>query len=290
MKKCPKCGELLMDTTKVCPVCGYEFPIEDIKEVAELDNEGINIPLKNGGSFVFIEELFADMYPPFLEEELPALKLVFKNVSQGDIILKISAGIEKYVYEDKKTVKLKSGDTYSYSYYPKFRKEYMGELKSYGKSALYYKIEGDLKQVIEKKESIMILSYGDILWAIDGISLAKYIVRWVTPRDEIIRGELLNRVMDEMEKFKEFKEKGVKGMIFGDQNGALGIYLQTWALYNALKRWGVRYKDTPVSILTGYQRVRLPKEVLKEKGGNCIDLTVTFASALEAMGLIPIIF
>ena len=292
MKKCPRCGEMLMDTTKVCPVCGYEFPVLDMDERVVAERGGLKIPVKSGaGNLVLYEKLFASEYPPFLEGFVPAVELALKNDSDDEVTLRFTAGIEKYAHEDKKTVALKPGATYLYSYIPSFKKDVMGELKSYGKSTLYYKVEGDIKHRIEKKESLTILSYGDILWAIDGISLAKYIVKWVTPMDELIRGKLLNRVMDEMEKLHEFKKIGFeRGMIIGEQFGKIGIYMQVCALYNALKKWGIRYKSTPVSILRGYQRVRLPREVLNEKGGNCIDLAVTFASALEAMELIPVIF
>ncbi len=304
MKRCPKCGEMLMDTTEVCPICGYKFPVLDMDERFVAEREGVKIPVKSGkGNLLFYESMFASEYPPFLEGFVPAIELALKNDSENGITLSFWAGIEKYAYEDKKTITLKPGDTYMYSYFPSFKKEVMGELKSYGKSSLYYVVDGDIEHRIEKKESVTILSYGDILWMIDGMSLAKYIVKWVTPRDELIREKLLNMVMDEMEKLsksgkiKEFeeylREAGVefkKGMIFGEQLGKLGIYVQVWALFNALKKWGIRYKSTTVSILREYQRVRLPREVLKEKGGNCIDLAVTFASALEAMDLVPVIF
>lgn len=290
MKKCPVCGEMVMDTTKICPVCGYEFPTLDIEEKDNLERNGVEIPVKNGGTIFLYEELFVDKYPPFLEGTVPAVKLAIKNNSDKIVTLEISAGIEKYAYENKATVVLNPKEDYSYSYYPSLKKEMMGKLKSYGKSILYYKIDGDIKHVIEKRESILILSYGDILWQAGNISLADYIIKWVTPRDDIIRGKLLNKVMDEMKRIKEIKDKfGDNGLIFGEQGGREGIYAQTWALYNALKKWGIRYKSTSVSILQGFQRVRLPKEVLEEKGGNCIDLTVTFAAALEAMELTPVI-
>lgn len=296
LKRCPKCGEILMDSTTVCPVCGYEFENLDMAKRLELEKNGLKVPLKNGEFLEFYEELFVDMYPPFLEGVVPAIELHIKNSTSGTVILNVSASIESYAQEEKKSISLSPGENYRYQYYPVFDRKKMKDLKSYGKDVLRYRVDGDLKYPVEKKESITILSYGDILWKIDGISLAPYIVKWITPRDEVIKESLLNRVMDEMEKIKEFrefvKEYGLrdKGMIVGMQMGKAGIYIQTWALYNALKKMGIRYKSTPVSVLEGYQRVRLPREVLKEKGGNCIDLAVTFASALEAMNLLPVIF
>ena len=71
------------------------------------------------------------------------------------------------------------------------------------------------------------------------------------------------------------------------------IERQLSALWSALQQRGVTYVDRSYSIDTGsatsYQRVCTPSATLGLKSGNCIDLSVLFASALEQLGFRPAI-
>ena len=284
MKRCPKCGEWLADSVKICPVCGYKFENTSLEGRIEIGKEGESIPLNNGGNLRILERIKLNEYPPFLEGDVPVLDIVIKNESKEPIVLNITGEILGYAEKDEKTATLNPGEYYEYEYYPTFKKSKFKELKSYGESTLKYTIStsfNNFKSYI-RTYKVIILSYRDILWEVG----AKYIVKWITPRDEIIEKDLLNLAMKEQEKL----DPNRKGAITGEQEGFKGIVLQMEAIYNALKGMGIRYKSTPVSILKGYQRIRLPREVIEEKGGNCIELAVTYASALEASELVPVIF
>ncbi|MCI0673986.1 MAG: hypothetical protein L0Y64_26360, partial [Myxococcaceae bacterium] len=57
------------------------------------------------------------------------------------------------------------------------------------------------------------------------------------------------------------------------------------ALYQAVQDLGLGYAEAPPSFETHGQKVRLPDQLLRDGMGCCLDLTLLFASALEAMGL-----
>ena len=61
------------------------------------------------------------------------------------------------------------------------------------------------------------------------------------------------------------------------------------AVYEALRAEGIVYSAVPASFEETGQRVRLPERVLSEKLGTCLDLTLLFASALENMGIFPLL-
>lgn len=65
------------------------------------------------------------------------------------------------------------------------------------------------------------------------------------------------------------------------------ISAQVKALYMAIQDRAISYIAGPISP-TG-QRVRLPEQTLRSKAANCLDGTILFATALEAIGLHPII-
>ncbi|MBO4849451.1 MAG: DUF4011 domain-containing protein [Prevotella sp.] len=64
---------------------------------------------------------------------------------------------------------------------------------------------------------------------------------------------------------------------------------QVASLYEALREQGIVYVTSPPSFENRGQRIRLCDEVLSQKQGTCLDLTLAFASCLEAVGLHPLV-
>lgn len=64
---------------------------------------------------------------------------------------------------------------------------------------------------------------------------------------------------------------------------------QAAAIYAALQAENIAYSMPPASYETVGQRIRLPHAVLEQKCGTCLDLSVLYASCLEAVDLRPLI-
>lgn len=64
---------------------------------------------------------------------------------------------------------------------------------------------------------------------------------------------------------------------------------QMASLFQAVKNQYIIYQTVPASFGKMGQRIRLGDQVLGQKVGNCLDMTLLFASALEHIGLNPII-
>ena len=82
--------------------------------------------------------------------------------------------------------------------------------------------------------------------------------------------------------------------LYGYQKDEADVEQQVRALFQALKAHGITYVDSANSSFGGldprsrhfvHQRVRLPRESLKDNVANCLDGTVLFASLLEAISL-----
>ena len=67
------------------------------------------------------------------------------------------------------------------------------------------------------------------------------------------------------------------------------VRAQVASVFEALRSEGIVYSAPPSSYEKNGQRVRLVDKVLKEKLGTCLDLSLLFASCLEACGLHPIL-
>jgi hypothetical protein len=115
----------------------------------------------------------------------------------------------------------------------------------------------------------------------------EYIAVFVTPKDTSIM-ELLGIA-------KEYHpERSLAGyQYWGDDLEGWREYtdLQIKAIYDALKyEYGISYVNTPTAYgKDAVQKVKLPRETLATSSGNCIDGTVLFASAIEALGMHPYI-
>lgn len=67
------------------------------------------------------------------------------------------------------------------------------------------------------------------------------------------------------------------------------VRLQAAAIYAALQRENIAYKNPPASFERFGQNIRYPQEIIKFKNGTCLDLTFLFAGCLEAVGIHPIL-
>ena len=67
------------------------------------------------------------------------------------------------------------------------------------------------------------------------------------------------------------------------------VKMQMAAIYTALQKENITYCMPPASYEIIGQRVRLSDSVLEQKMGTCLDLSITYASCLEAVGLNPLL-
>ena len=67
------------------------------------------------------------------------------------------------------------------------------------------------------------------------------------------------------------------------------IMPQLEGIWNAVKNQGMSYVSDTNTIGNGFQRVRMPSKILEDHTGNCIELSILFASFLEIMGFEPVV-
>lgn len=96
--------------------------------------------------------------------------------------------------------------------------------------------------------------------------------KFITPLDEFVKQVTLNA------------RKLYGNDIIAYQNNDRNIMLnEINSLYKALHNWGIAYQNPPASGFQA-QRLRMPREVLIDKKGTCIDLSILFCACLEELG------
>lgn len=65
-------------------------------------------------------------------------------------------------------------------------------------------------------------------------------------------------------------------------------YMLAAAVYSAIAALGLHYAEPPASFEKRGQKVRGPSKLIQDQLGTCLDVTLLFAAALEAVGLNPV--
>lgn len=119
-------------------------------------------------------------------------------------------------------------------------------------------------------------------WCGSGM-LPQILASFVTPNHPLI-SRVLVRAGEFMQKWT--KQSSLSGYQFGDPTM---VRYQVAAIFEALRGEGLIYTNPPSSFEERGQRIRLVDKVLNEKLGTCLDLTLLYASCIEAIGLNPIL-
>ena len=108
---------------------------------------------------------------------------------------------------------------------------------------------------------------------------------YVTPNDYYVN-ELVKASYKELREIRGGSSQ--TGYIGYQANDAETVIEEMKSIYNTLAKSGISYSLYKISY-EAFQRVRTPAEVLKNKIGTCLDLSILYASCLESIGLNPII-
>ncbi|HZR33088.1 MAG TPA: hypothetical protein VFA76_14680 [Terriglobales bacterium] len=138
-----------------------------------------------------------------------------------------------------------------------------------------------------QRRPVYLHSASDLFWG-KRFSNAQFIARWVTPHDAAVL-----RLVSEARRYALNGRLPGYNQPQGRGNGlSRQVRRQTRDVFEALKHTGISYVSSIFAFgsFTGEaQRIRLPEETLTLSTANCIDVSVAFASAIENLGMNPVI-
>ncbi|MCQ2800086.1 MAG: DUF4011 domain-containing protein [Bacilli bacterium] len=145
-------------------------------------------------------------------------------------------------------------------------------------TATVYSSEGEVLAV-----STVNLSFLPIEESASSEWIEEILASFVTPNDPYVKELVEKAAKIKSEKYgsSAFDEYQTR-----DPNGVIE---DLDALYLAFQSANIRYSTTPASFRKIFQRVRLPHEVATKRVGNCLDMSLLFASMIESVGLRPIL-
>ncbi len=126
----------------------------------------------------------------------------------------------------------------------------------------------------------------DLYWG-EKFSNAQYVARWVTPHDPAVL-----RLVADARRFVPYGRLAGYDLSRPPAAQQRAVRGEANAIFHALRRSGLSYVNSVFTfgdLRAEAQRIRAPEETLTLHSANCIDVSVTFASAMENLGLNPVI-
>lgn len=135
---------------------------------------------------------------------------------------------------------------------------------------------------------VLLHSASDLFWG-KKFANAQFVSRWVTPHDPAV----LKLISTARSRAQNGRLPGYNASRTTSSKRMTGqVRAQAQAVFEALRHSGVSYVSsiyTFGNFVGEAQRIRLPRETLTISTANCIDMSVVFASAMENLGMNPVV-
>ena len=134
---------------------------------------------------------------------------------------------------------------------------------------------------------VFLHSVSDLYWGAK-FANAQFIARWVTPHDAAV----IRLVSSARRYVARGRLAGYHLPSNSPERVAGQVRTEARAVFEAMRDAGISYVDSIFTFgnyASDAQRVRLPRETLLLSSANCIDVSVAFASAVENLGMDPVI-
>ena len=144
-----------------------------------------------------------------------------------------------------------------------------------------YLESGQPRTVLDQTSQTLITSRRDFPWSIEGFTQQEnyqLVVAMVTPTDPSVEKLIVDA--------GHYDPQNAMTSGYESDNDADGsVYQRLDDVWQAEQtNFGLTYDSTTISFASGSsQRIRLPGEVLDQNAGNCIELTLLYASVVEAL-------
>lgn len=262
------------------------IPEENPTPVPEQESEGgIDIEyIYTDGLATALYHLYGNVLDHFVDVYLT-------NNSTEPVTVLVETEIEGYSTTASDTVDISPGEQVEIHQNPRLVPEAVDKLNSEQPGNFHIvitQLDDDRDRLLlEETKEILLYSRRDHVW-IEGLDLNGQFdmyAAWVTPTDPAVE-ELLRAAAD-------YTSSGIMtngyGGVENDEDGSVWDRLEAiWTAED--KNYNLTYVSTMVAFGPNtIQRMRMPYEVLEQGSGNCLDLTMLFASAVEALKLEPAI-
>ena len=212
----------------------------------------------------------------------PLATLSITNAAARSAAQTVSAEIPGWSLRAEQTVVLAPGETRSLRLQPELLpRAFENDLPQHAVLEVRAVAAG-AGTLFSERRALRLHGGGEIDWGLD-FANAGLSARWVTPHDATVL-ELVSQARRYVPRGRlaGYAENG------GREAVVRHVRAQAAAIYRVLQHHGIGCA-AGASNLPEAQRIRLPPETLRGSGTSCLDLSVVFASAIENLGMQPLL-
>ncbi len=227
-----------------------------------------------------------EIFPSLAGDRFPVAVLTIVNTSDRPILQAISAQVPGWSQRIEQTLVIGPRETRRLDVNPELlAKAYSNpEIR---RTTLEVRVsDPQAGTMYSQTRRVLLHGAWDLYWG-EKFSNAQYIARWVTPHDPAVL-----RLVSEARRFVPRGRMPGYDAHRPPAVQAREVRNEANAVFQALRRSGLSYVNsffTFGDLKAEAQRIRSPEETLTLHSANCIDVSVAFASAMENLGLDPVI-
>jgi hypothetical protein len=215
--------------------------------------------------------------------------VTIKNDNSSPVKVTVQSDISGYTDKASDTVTVAANGTEEIRQNPELTQAGYDSLNSQHPANLHvvvsYLESGQPRTILDQTSQTLITSRDDFPWSIKGFSQQRnyeLVVAMITPTDPSVNA-LIRTAAD-------YDPNGAMTSGYDSEQDANGTVAQRLSdIWQAeANDYKLMYISTPITFASGSsQRIRLPGEVLDQASGNCIELTLLYAAAVEDLDLQP---
>lgn len=217
----------------------------------------------------------------------PVAILTLSNSAEKPVLQVVTARVEGWSRTQQASIVVGPGETRNVRLSPELLPKVYNN-SEVQRATLSVTVTGVSGETNFAQERPVLLHAGSDLYWGQKFANAQYIARWVTPHDPSV----LKLVADARRYIKRGRMPGYSTSSRSQRVREAQVRSQAQALFQAVKRSGFSYVSS-IFTFGNYpgqaQRIRLPRETLSLKTANCIDVSVAYASAVENLGMVPLL-
>jgi len=230
-------------------------------------------------------EIFPALAGAKASDYWPVAVLSIANTASKPVLQVITAEVRGWTVELRQTAVIGPNEVRTFDLTPELlpRAYDNGEIQQ---ASLRVEVQDPSSgHTFAQQRPVFLHAASDLYWG-PKFANAQLLARWVTPHDQSVL-QLVARA-----------ERTIPGGRMRGYNQVPGISVehqvrqQAQAVFTALKQSRISYVSS-IYTFGNYpgetQRIRLPRETLGLSNANCIDVSVAFASAMENLGMQPVV-
>jgi hypothetical protein len=217
----------------------------------------------------------------------PVAILSVSNTSKRPVLQAISAEVPGWTVRAEQTVVLGPQETRTLRLSPTLLPKAFTTNEAQRATLTVSATDENGTMAFAQSRPVLIHSATDLYWG-KQFENAQIVARWVTPHDPAV----LHLVSES----RRYIANGrMPGYNISQKNAAAlpaQVRRQAEAVFNAMRKSEISYVSSIFTfgdLSQSTQRIRLPRETLTLNSANCIDVSVAFASAIENLGMKPVV-